>query len=107
MVVSYNGFLGRVARLYAQGHDLKDPQLSPVYGDLHGFPPTILTAGTRDLFLSNTVRVQRKLREAGVEADLEMYEGLSHAQFNSDPTASVTQEAYGEITRFFDAHLAR
>ena len=26
----------------ANGHDLKDPLLSPVYGDMHGFPPTIL-----------------------------------------------------------------
>ena len=25
--------------LYAQGHDLTDPLLSPVYGDLQGFPP--------------------------------------------------------------------
>jgi acetyl esterase/lipase len=33
---------------------LKDPMLSPVYGDMHGFPPTILTTGTRDLLLSNT-----------------------------------------------------
>ena len=107
VVVSYDGYLSRVARLYAHGHDLMDPQLSPVYGDLHGLPPAILTAGTRDLFLSNTVRVQRKLREADIEADLEMYEGLSHAQFNSDSTASVTKEAYGEITRFFDAHLIR
>lgn len=107
VVVSYDGYLSRAARLYAHGHDLKDPQLSPVYGDLHGLPPAILTAGTRDLFLSNTVRVQRKLRQAGIEADLEMYEGLSHAQFNSDPTAPVTREAYAEMTRFFDAHLAR
>ncbi len=107
VVVSYDGYLSRVARLYAHGHDLKDPQLSPVYGDLHGLPPTILTAGTRDLFLSNTVRVQRKLHEAGIEADLEMFEGLSHAQFNAEFNAPVTKEAYGEITRFFDAHLAR
>jgi hypothetical protein len=27
----------------ANGHDLKDPLLSPVYRDLHGFPPAILT----------------------------------------------------------------
>ena len=36
--------------------------LSPIYGDLHGFSPTILTSGTRDLFLSLTVRLHRKLR---------------------------------------------
>ena len=107
VVVSYDGYLGRVARLYAHGHDMKDPQLSPIYGDFRGLPPAILTAGTRDLFLSNTVRVHRKLHEAGVEADLEVYEGLSHAQFNSDPMASVTKEAFGEMTRFFDAHLEK
>ncbi len=47
--------------LYAAGHDLKDPLLSPVYGDMTGFPPAILTSGTRDLYLSNTVRVHRKI----------------------------------------------
>lgn len=45
------------AALCANDHDLKDPRLSPVYGDMHGFPPTILTTGTRDPLLSNTVRV--------------------------------------------------
>ena len=107
VVVSYDGYLSRVARLYAHGHELCDPQLSPVYGDFRGLPPSILSAGTRDLFLSNTVRVHRKLREANIEADLELYEGLSHAQFDADPIAPVTKEAYGEIARFFDAHLAK
>jgi acetyl esterase/lipase len=47
--VSNDGWLGDAAKLYANGQDLKDPQLSPIYGDLSGFPPTILTSGTRDL----------------------------------------------------------
>ena len=88
------------------GSNVQDPRLSPVYGDFAGFPPTILTTGTRDLFLSNTVRVHRKLRAAAVEAQLEVYEGQSHAQYVPDPTAPETQEAFGEISRFFDAHLS-
>ena len=107
VLVSYSGYLSHAARLYAAGHDLKDPQLSPIYGDFHGLPPTILTTGTRDLFLSNTVRTQQKLREAGVVQELQVYEGLSHAQYLFDPSAPVTREAFGEITRFLDAHLAR
>jgi acetyl esterase/lipase len=103
----YEPLLSAAARLYAHGIDLKDPRLSPVYGDFAGFPPTILTTGTRDLFLSNTVRVHRKLREAGVEAQLEVYEGQSHAQYIADPSAPETKEAFGEITQFFDRHLAR
>ena len=107
VLVSYGGYLGRAAALYANGHDLKDPQLSPIYGDFHGFPPAILTTGTRDLFLSNTVRTHRKLRAAGVEAQLEVFEGFSHAQYLVDADAPETKEAFGEITAFFDKHLAR
>jgi len=107
ILVSNDGWLGDAAKLYANGHDLKDPQLSPVYGDFSGFPPTILTSGTRDLFLSNTVRVHRKLRQAGVVADLHVFEGQSHAQYAADPNAPETSEHFGELTAFFDKYLAK
>src|SRR5262249_17779927 len=107
VLVSNDGWLGEAAKLYAAGHDLKDPQLSPVYGDYAGFPPSILTTGTRDLFLSNTVRVHRKMRAAGVEAELVVFEGQSHAQYAADPWAPETKEHFEELARFFDKHLAR
>ena len=107
VLVSYSGYLSHAAALYANGHDMRDPQLSPIYGDFHGLPPAILTTGTRDLFLSNTVRTHRKLREAGVEAELEVFEGYSHAQYLFDADAPETKEMFGEVTAFFDKHLAR
>jgi acetyl esterase/lipase len=105
VLVSARGLLGDAARLYAGGHDLKDPMLSPIYGDFRGLPPAILTSGTRDLFLSNTVRTHRKLRRAGVEADLNVYEGESHAQYYFDVDVPETKEAMGDIASFFDRHL--
>jgi monoterpene epsilon-lactone hydrolase len=107
VLVAPNGGCDARAALYANGHDLKDPLLSPIFGDMRGFPPTILTTGTRDLLLSSTVRVHRKLRQAGVEAVLQVFEGQSHAQFYRDPSAPETQEAFSEITRFFDLHLGK
>jgi monoterpene epsilon-lactone hydrolase len=107
ILVSNDGWLGDAAKLYANGHDLQDPQLSPIYGDLSGFPPTILTSGTRDLFLSNTVRVHRKLRQAGIVADLHVFEGQSHAQYAGNPDAPETKEHFGELTAFFDKYLAK
>ena len=62
---------------------------------------------TRDLLLSNTVRVHRKLRQAGVEAELHVYEGQSHAQYMRDANAPETKEAFEEIARFFDKHLGK
>ena len=107
VLVSYDGYLSHAAKLYAAGRDLRDPQLSPINGDFAGLPPAILTSGTRDLFLSNTVRTHRKLRRAGVEAQLHVYEGLSHAQYLFDPAAPETKEVFTEIAAFFDAHLAK
>jgi monoterpene epsilon-lactone hydrolase len=107
VLVSYSGWLGHAAELYAHGHDLKDPQLSPIYGDFTGFPPAILTSGTRDLFLSLTVLAHRKLRRAGVEAELQVFEGMSHAQYNFDAFAPETKETFTEIARFFDKHLGK
>ena len=107
VLVSADGFCDAATRFYANGHDLADPLLSPVYGDVRGFPPTILTTGTRDLLLSNTVRMHRALRQAGVEAVLQVFEGQSHAQYYRDDRVPETKEAFGEIAAFFDKHLAR
>jgi acetyl esterase/lipase len=107
VLVAYGANCDKRAALYAAGRDLKVPMLSPVYADMKGFPPAILTTGTRDLLLSNTVRVHRKLRQAGVEASLQVYEGQSHAHYYRDVTAPESREAFTEIAQFFDRHLGK
>ena len=103
-----DGFIRATALLYANGRDLKDPLLLPIYGDVNGFPPAILTSGTRDLYLSNTVRMHRKLRAAGVEAVLQVWEGQSHAQYMlAGEDVPELREYHDEVARFFDGHLAR
>ncbi|WP_246695190.1 alpha/beta hydrolase [Methylobacterium sp. P1-11] len=103
--LSYSGYLTPAAKLYAAGRDLKDPQLSLIDGDYTSLPPTILITGTRDLFLSNTVRTHRKLRAAGIDAPLRVFEGISHARYLLTPDAPETREVFGEMARFFDGHL--
>jgi acetyl esterase/lipase len=80
-VVLSSGVQG-VADFYRNGADPRDPYLSPLLGDLsRGFPPTYLRTGTRDLLLSDTVRMHATLRKAGVEADLYVGEAMPHGGF--------------------------
>ncbi len=88
--------------LYARDHDLADPLISPLFGDLAWFPPTFLQSGTRDLLLSNTVRMHRKLRAAGVEADLHVFEAMPHGGFWGAPEDLEMAE---ELRRFLAAHV--
>jgi epsilon-lactone hydrolase len=108
VLVTYNGMLKACAELYAGSHDMKDPLISPVYGDFtKGFPPAMLTSGTRDMLLSDTVRVHRKLRQAGVEAYLQVFEGMSHAQYILVFNSPESREAFQELARFFQNHLGK
>jgi epsilon-lactone hydrolase len=89
--------------LYAGDHDLRLPYLSPLFGDLTApFPPTFLQAGTRDLFLSNTVRMHRKLRAGGVDAQLHVFEAMPHGGFFGAPEDN---ELTDEIRRFLAAYV--
>jgi monoterpene epsilon-lactone hydrolase len=105
VLVSPTGFCEAAAVFYAHGHDMADPMISPLNGDFHGFPPTILTTGTRDLLLSNTVRTHQKLLQSGVHADLLVFEGESHFQFTIDDLIPEDRQAFTEISAFLDRHL--
>jgi acetyl esterase/lipase len=90
--------------LYAGDHDLTDPYLSPLFGDFAGFPPTLLQAGTRDLFLSNAVRMHRVLRAAGVDAELHVFEAMPHGGFFGAPE---DDDLAREVWRFVRDQLTR
>jgi acetyl esterase/lipase len=90
--------------LYAGGHALTDPYVSPLFADFgRGFPPTLVQSGTRDLFLSNSVLMHRKLRRAGVEAELHVWEAMPHAGFGFGAVPE-NAEIGAEVRRFIARH---
>ena len=103
---SLHGPMPNANAVYASGHDLTDPYLSPLYGDLAGLPPTLIQTGTRDLFLSNSVLMHRKLRKAGVEADLHVWEAMPHAGFGPFGAGDSPENAEidDEVRRFILRH---
>lgn len=74
--VVLKGGLSRLNALYANGQELAHPFLSPLFGDLTGLPRTFLQSGTRDLFLSNAVRMHRALLRAAVPVEIHIFEGM-------------------------------
>ncbi len=97
--------LMNVNLLYANGADLSHPYLSPLFGDFtQGFPPTFLQSGTRDLFLSNTVRLHRALRQARVTAQLHVFEAMPHGGFMGAPEDA---ELANEVAEFVREQLKR
>mgnify|MGYP000667971898 CR=1 FL=1 len=109
----------RARKSYVPGQGL-ERDIARLRGQIHEHDVTIgekerrtlevvlhLPISDRDLFLSNTVRTHRKLRQAGVTAELHVYEGQSHAQYLANADAPETREVFQEIGQFFDKHLGK
>jgi monoterpene epsilon-lactone hydrolase len=91
-----------VSLLYAGGADLAHPYLSPLFGDFsRGFPPTLLAGGTRDLLLSNAVRMHRSLRDADVPAELHVLEAAQHGLMPRTPEGESLAR---DVRKFISAH---
>lgn len=69
---------------FASGHDLRDPDISPLYGDLTSMPPALFTIGTRDSLLEDTLFMHARWLAAGNDAELVVYPGGVHG-FDGQP----------------------
>jgi acetyl esterase/lipase len=77
--------LSACAKLYVQEEDVQNPLVSPVYGDFTGFPPMMMITGSREILLSDTLRIAQKALNDQVEVRFEIVEGLWHV-FCADPS---------------------
>jgi epsilon-lactone hydrolase len=89
---------------YLAKTDPRDPVLSPLFADLHGFPPSLLVTGTRDALLSSTTIFHRALLHAGVDAQLLVFEAMPHAFWYHFQFPETT-EALNMMAKFFDDKL--
>ena len=77
--LSYDSFLKNAAGAYADPADQKKPYVSPVYGNFSkGYPPTLIQGGTREIFLSEFIRLYQALDQTDIPVKLDIYEGMPH-----------------------------
>jgi len=58
--------------------DRTNPDISPLFGDLHDLPPALLTVATLDPVLEDTLLMAMRLSAAGGDADLRVYPESGH-----------------------------
>lgn len=93
---------------YLSGVPATDPVAYPLRSEseIRAMPPTLLLAGGRDFAVSTLTLAARRLRAAGVDQELYLFDGLPHAFFVW-PDMPESQEAYRIISGFFDRRLGK
>lgn len=98
--------LAWVRKAYVGNGDVRSPYASPVNGDFaKSFPATLIQVGTREVMLSDSVRLYQAIRGGGGEAVLDLYEGMPHVFQTFAPFAPETRTANARASEFFDKHL--
>ena len=71
-------YLKEMIRNYAEGQELANPLISPLFGDYVGFPPTYIQVGNNEILLDDSVMLYKKLLKANVSVKLDMFKGMWH-----------------------------
>lgn len=92
---------------FAFGKNLRDPLVSPVYADLTGLPPMLITAGGNELFLDDAAILAAHAVRDGVKAELRIYPRMPHDWPLLLPELPATGELERDLKRFADEILGR
>jgi acetyl esterase/lipase len=97
--------LAKARAHYLHDHDPRDPRASPLYGSLAGLPPIQLQVGASEILLDDTRRYAEKARAAGVDAEVHVWDGMTHVFPASVGLLDAAERAFGIMTSFLLAIL--
>ena len=90
---------------YLAGADPTEPLASPLFADLTGLPPLLLQVGGREALLDDSTRLAEAARAAGVDASLEVLDGVIHIWQYFGPDLPETRASEARAGAFLADHL--
>lgn len=76
--------------------DPKDYKVSPLFGEVTCLPKTTLFVGTHEIFYPDVVKFYNKLKDNGIDAELNIGEGMNHV-YAIYPLVPESKEAFNRI----------
>ena len=81
------------------------PLASPLYADLTGLPPLLIQVGDCETVLDDSVMFTEKARAAGVEVELQVWDGMIHVFQMFGAELPEAHQAIASIAQFLNRHL--
>ena len=95
-----------LVRSYLAGQDAGDPSASPLYADLKGVAPIRVHVGNEEVLLDDSVRFVERAVAAGVDAQLDVWEGMVHGFLGSVGRLEASTEAVQLVGQFLTSRFA-
>jgi len=92
---------------YVAKSDVRNPYISPLFGDLEGLPPLFINAGNSDELFDDGKKFADKAQKAGVDVFFREGHGMVHCYPMMAPIFPEATEAMNEIIEFIHKHLSK
>lgn len=92
------------ARTYLGGSDARAPLAAPIYADLRGLPPILIQVGDAEVLLDDSTRLAGVAREAGVEAQMDVWDDMIHVWHLFAPILPEGRQAIEQAGDFIKKH---
>jgi epsilon-lactone hydrolase len=92
--------LAPLAAQYLGGADPRNPYASPLYGDPHGLPPTLIQVGSDEILRDDSERMAERMRAAGCDVTLEIWPRMPHVWHGFAPVLPEAHRATVRIGEF-------
>ncbi len=99
------GIIENLCGVYFEEKDKENPYVAPLYAKLEGLPPICLSASNCECLRDDSVMMAEKLKKAGNDCTLRLYEGLCHAFIMSPEMKKVVKLAYPDFRDFLNKYL--
>ena len=90
--------LREMGETWAAELDPKDYKVSPLFGEVENLPKTTLFVGTHEIFYPDVVKFYNKLKDNGVDAELNVGEEMTHV-YAIYPLVSESKEAFKHLVK--------
>jgi len=97
--------LRRYARRFVDRKDLRNPLAAPIHANLRGLPPLLVQAGGAETLLDDARALTANAAEAGVEAELQVWEDMIHAFHVFAPILEDARDAIDAIATFVKGRM--
>jgi len=95
-----------LAGSYLAGAAPTHPQASPLYGDMAGLPPIRVHVGNDEVLLDDSLRYVQRARDAGVDAQVDVWEGMPHGFTSGVGTLDAANRVVEAIGTFLAQQLS-
>ena len=82
----------------------KNPLVSPIFGDLHGFPPSLVITSQFDILRNGGLAFAKKLDESGIPVKYICIQSAAHGFF-TDPSIKLSNITHNSIADFLKYFL--